>query len=622
MSSMAGQSEAAPAPRVRVEAVALLVFVLAIAPFLSGLNNDFVSWDDDRNFLRNWSYRGLGLTQLKWMWTTFHMGHYHPLTWMSHGMDYVLWGMNPRGYHVTNFVLHGTTAVVLFCICRRVLALALGRDRDDDRVTWASAIGALLFAVHPLRVESVAWATERRDVLSMLFYSLTLLAYLRAVEQPVVTTRKYAAVFALYFAALLSKATAMTLPATLLILNVYPLRRFSILDPRSSIRQLGRELAPLAMLSAAAMIVSIRALHPGEQLVLLDKLAVSAYGLGFYMWKTLVPLSLGPIYPMPLMVPAGSAPYLASYVVVGGLALLVAMQWRAWPGATAAIVAFVALELPMLGVVQNGPQIAADRYTYFAAPALTFLAAAGLAIVPSRWLAASRAAMAAVLLVLGALTWKQTLVWRSSDALWRHAVNVSDESTIAHDGLGTVLLQQDSLDRALREYERAAEVNPNYADARANIGIVLARLGRADEAPRHFEHALELKPDFDMAENNWGVVLASQGKLMAAIGHFRLALSINPENWDAEYNWANALVDGGNADVSLTHYQRAAELNPGNPEIEARWGAALAHLGRLEEAIPHFERAISMDPSDQRKRALLARARREQAESGPRGPRK
>jgi tetratricopeptide (TPR) repeat protein len=606
-----------PEDRRRVLLLAIAVALLAALPFLPALWNGFVSWDDDRNFLRNPFYRGLGIAELRWMWSTYHMGHYIPFSWMTLGLDYVLWGMDARGYHLTNIVLHAANSVVLFFVSRRVLGLALNEPRTSMATALSAAISSLFFAVHPLRVESVAWATERRDMLSGLFYSLTVLVYLRAIERGPLTARRYAPVFILFLCALLSKATAMTLPAVLLLINIYPLRRLSPATWRESARQLARELAPLFMLSAAAAMMSIVALGFRPQFGVIEKLALSSYSVAFYLWKTLVPLSLGPIYPMPLSVPLASAPYLISYAIAAALAFVVLTERRRWPGAATAVAAFLVMVLPMLGVVQNGPQIAADRYTYHAAPALALLVGAAFHL-GWKWRARTTAAITALgLTALGALTAVQTTYWRDSYTLWNRAVQVADHSAIAHDGLATALLNRDSLTQALAHYERATVLNPYYADARANIGVVLARLGRFEEAPKHFERALELKPDFDAAENNWGVVLAMQGKLMAAIGHYRLALSINPDNAEAELNWANALVAGGNLDVALPHYARAAALNPAWPDIEARWGATLAQLGKLDEAVPHFERAVKLDPSDQKAAQLLERARSEIAARQP-----
>ena len=596
---------------------ALAVAVLAALPFLPALHNDFVSWDDNKNFIQNPFYRGLGLTQLEWMWTTFHMGHYVPLSWMTLGLDYVLWGMNPTGYHLTNILLHAANAAVLFLVARRLLSLVLREGRRSAVVAWSAAFAALVFAVHPLRVESVAWATERRDVLSGLLYSLTVLAYLRAVEQSPMTSRSYAPVFALFFAALLSKATAMTLPAVLLLLNVYPLRRVTLATWRTSARLLFKELAPLALLSIAAMRASLLALRPGPQLSILDKAGVSAYSVAFYLWKTLAPLNLSPIYPMPETVPLTSATYVASYLTVAAILLFIVIEWRRRTGAAAALLGFIVIVLPMLGIVQNGPQVAADRYTYHPAAALALLAGAGFAAAWRRRQALTVVGGVLLLGTWGAMTARQTRYWHDSESLWRHAVAVVDYSAVAHDGLGTVLLRKDSVQAAMLQYQRAADLSPNYADAEANLAIALAYLGRNDDATKHFERALELKPDFDYAEMNWGVVLAIQGKYTEAIGHYRLALFINSENGDAELNLANALVASGDLKASIPHYERAAVLLPPSAEIEARWGAALAQMGQLNDAIPHFRRAAQLDPGDARSAKLLVRALSESAGASP-----
>src|SRR3989441_64417 len=205
--------------------VPLLVVLCTLAAFLPTLQNHFVNWDDDKNFLDNHHYRGLTWQQLSWMWTT-HLGHYIPLTWMTLGMDYLLWGMNPVGYHLTSLLLHATSAVVFFFLARRFLTLALPRASGRGHALTVSAgFAALVFAIHPLRVESVAWVTERRDVLSGLFFLLTILVYLRSCERPELGRWRYGLSVALFGCALLSKSMAVSLPVVLLILEVYPLRR-------------------------------------------------------------------------------------------------------------------------------------------------------------------------------------------------------------------------------------------------------------------------------------------------------------------------------------------------------------------------------------------------------------
>src|SRR5207245_6222931 len=280
-----------------------LVALVTRAAFQPTLHNQFVNWDDDVNFLDNPHYRGLGGAHLRWMWTTFHMAHYIPLTWMTLGMDYVLWGMNPVGYHLTSLLLHVTSAVVFFFLARRLLTLALPlASGRGHALTVSAGFAALVFAIHPLRVESVAWATERRDVLSGLFYLLTLLSYLGACERGARGRRSYWLSVALCACPLPPKSMAVSLPVVLLILEVYPLRRLggSLGWASASARRVYVEKIPFVLLAAAASALALlaqlssRAMVSVAHLSALDRLAVSAYGLSFYLWKTVVPLNLSP----------------------------------------------------------------------------------------------------------------------------------------------------------------------------------------------------------------------------------------------------------------------------------------------------------------------------------------
>ena len=399
--------------------VPVLVAAITFLAFLPVLRAGFVTWDDDRNFLENLAYRGLGWAQLRWMWTTFHMGHYVPLTWMTLGLDYELWGMNPAGYHLQNLLLHTANAVLVYFVARRILSLATASEWSSNALAACSAVAALLFAVHPLRVESVAWITERRDMLSLLFCLTSLLLYLRYVGSD--TTRRlwYLLSLVAFACALLSKATSVSLPAVLLILNVYPLRRIGGASGFSGgeARRVYAEVLPFAALGLAVSIVSIIALHPPTQLTFASKVAVSAYSVWFYLSRTLIPVGLAPLYEMPKTVDPIAARYLVSYVVVASLTLLAWAARRRYPGVTVAWAVFLAVLLPMLGIVQNGPQIAADRYTYHAAPALAILAAGAL----GAWRAAAlvrATAIAVPLALFGVLTWRQTGVWHDSERLW------------------------------------------------------------------------------------------------------------------------------------------------------------------------------------------------------------
>src|SRR6266704_2935658 len=371
----------------------LLVALFTLAAFLPALQNQFVNWDDKDNFLDNPHYRGLGWTHLRWMWTTL-LGHYIPLTWMTLGLDYLLWGMNPVGYHLTNLLLHAANAVVFFFVVRRLLARALPSPSEHGyALAVSSGVAALVFAIHPLRVESVAWVTERRDVLSGLFYLVAILLYLRACEGMARGRGWYWLSVAVFVCALLSKSMVVNLPVVLLILDVYPLRRLGGFvgwwsDPA---RRIYVEKIPFVLLAAAASAIAVMAQSSVHAAASLAQLSV--------------------------------------------------------PGLPAAWVAYVVVLLPVLGFFQSGPQIAADRYTYLAGLGGAILAGAGLL---SCWRTSRTsktgtpttlpiAGVATCVVVgLGALTWNQAQVWHDSEKLWTHALARDPQSSIAENNLGVV----------------------------------------------------------------------------------------------------------------------------------------------------------------------------------------
>jgi protein O-mannosyl-transferase len=593
--------------------IPLAIAVVTFVAFLPVLGNGFVSFDDDKNFLDNPHFRGLGPAQLHWMWTTFHLGHYVPLSWMTLGLDYTLWGMNPLGYHLTSLLLHAANAVLLYAIARQLLEKS-GSSRlegREDLVTLGAATAALLFALHPLRVESVAWATERRDVLSAFFAMFSILIYLRAVDGPRATARYWRAV-ALFACALLSKATTMTVPAILAILNVYPLKRLGGSSGwlTEEARRVYRELIPFAALSAGAAVLSIIALHPPGQLDFGQKLAVSAYSLAFYSWKTLVPSGLAPLYEMPQHVDPTALRFVASYVIVLGLVAAAWLARRRVPALTGAIAVFAVVSLPMLGVVQNGPQIAADRYTYHAAPALAILGATAFLMLPRPRALISVVGLAAVLGTLGALTWRQTEFWRGPETLWSRVLQVDSASAIAQSAMANVRYKQDRVDEGIAFSERAVALAPNYAEGYNGLGVGLARRNRTQDAIRAYQRALVLKPVSDETENNLGIALASLGLVDSAIVHYRRALETNPENASAEINWGNALVRLDRNDEAISHYERALVLQPASADAHVNWGVALARESKYADAVQHFRAALAIDPGNAEAAAYLDRATR------------
>src|SRR5947209_18238014 len=491
----------------------LLVALFTLTAFLPTLQNQFVAWDDDKNFLDNPRYRGLGWAHLRWMFTAFHLGHYIPLTWVTFGMDHLLWGMKPVGYHLTSLLLHAANAVLFFSLVRRILALALpGPSERDHALAVSAGFAALVFAIHPLRVESVAWATERRDVLSGLFYLSAILVYLRACEREERGRGWYWLSVAVFVCALLSKSMVVNLPVVLLILDAYPLRRLggSLGWWSEPSRRVYAEKIPFVLLAAVASAAAFKAQVVTEsiaslaQLSVPGRLAVSAYGLSFYLWKMLVPSNLSPLYELPPKVNPAAMPFILSYgLVLAVTAIAVALRRRV-PGLLAVWVAYVVILLPVLGIFQNGSQIAADRYTYLAGFGWATLAGAGLL---SCWRPARRSQTGASMTLplagiaiggvvgLGVLTWNQVEVWHDSARLWSYIVSIDPDSAIAQKNFGDELTLEGKLVEATEHFQRALRIRPDYANAHDGLGVARDRQGNSTEAIEHFREALRLGPD-------------------------------------------------------------------------------------------------------------------------------
>ncbi|MDO8476475.1 MAG: tetratricopeptide repeat protein [Candidatus Rokubacteria bacterium] len=533
--------------------------------FLPALANGFIDWDDGSLLLRNPWYRGLGPSNLAWMFTTVLMGHWMPVNWLSFGLDYLLWGMNPAGYHLTNVLLHAAGVVVFFCVARALLRPALpARPASDPWLSMGALVAALAFGIHPLRVESVAWVTERRDVLSGLFYLLAVWAYLRYIARRAKSA--YWAALGCFALALMSKSITASLPGLLVLLDIYPLRRLGgaagWLTPAA--RRVWLEKLPFAALAVAGAAVAVRAIAVGGGLTPLGVLglparaALSLYALGFYLAKLLWPTSLSPLYELALPVRPLEARIVLSalgVVAVTGAALLLR---RRWPAFLAAWAAFALTLLPVLGIAHNGYQAAADRYTYLAC--LGFAALAGGAVAVWRRRALWPAALG--LLALAALTWMQVPVWRSDESLWRRAVELEPGSGVARSNLGAALTAERRYADAVAELERAVALRPGYAEAWNNLGLAWAQQGRPAEAAEGFRRAVAVRPRFAEAWNNLGVALAVQGRRDEALSHFREALRPNPDYAEARNNLGLALAQEGKLREAAEQFMRAVELNP------------------------------------------------------------
>jgi tetratricopeptide (TPR) repeat protein len=360
-------------------------------------------------------------------------------------------------------------------------------------------------------------------------------------------------------------------------------------------------------ISAVVGLYSVIALEPGPQLPVVAKIAVSAYSLGFYIWKTVVPVGLAPLYEMPSVVRPFETRFVLGYAACATLIAVAVAARRRHPGLTAALAAFAVMIFPLLGVVQNGVQIAADRYTYQAMQPIAVLVAGALALW---WKRRTAIAASAIVAVLIALTARQTTYWRNSETLWKRVIEIDPNASLARTALANVLAGENRLDEAVDQYQRSLAINPRSLEADNNLGMALTRQGRFEEAMVHYRRAIDIHPLHYEAHNNLGVLLARQGDAAAAIEHFRRSVEIKRDFPDAEVNWGNALLRAGQPLEAITHYARAVAISPRAPGAQYNWGVALAQQGRFAEAIPHFRAALAMDPGDGAAAEALATAER------------
>jgi len=574
-----------------------LVALVTVLAFLPGVFGEFVRWDDDRNYLDQLQFRGLGPRHLSWMFTVFHMGHYHPLTWLTIGADYVLWGMNPLGYHLTSLLLHTGTAVTFFFVAHRLIHLGMAGVLREPALTIGAAGAALLFAVHPLRVESVVWLSERRDVLSGLFYMLAVLAYLKAVEgdgapQP----GRRAGAWGWYWAALvffacglLSKALVLSLPLVLVILDVFPLRRLggAVGWTGPQARRVWMEKLPFAALALGGAVLAFAArapLNAAPGLVEFDLVAravVSAYGLAFYVWKTVWPVGLSPLYEMPIYLYLLSPVLVASYIGVVGLGVAAIVARRRWPAFTAAACAYAVTLAPVIGVVQSGPQITADRYTYLACLGWAVLLGGGVAWCADRWLSrapgrrwcgAALLVGTGVVVVLVSLTARQSLIWHDSVTLWRHAMAVDPTSARARTGLASALFDDGRHQDARQELEHALKLNPRLPEALSGMALMMTLSEKPVEAVQYARRVVAQRPGDANMYCFLGEVLAMSRRPAEALAVYQEAARLDPRSATSRYGIAVQLAALGRAPEAVVAleeaHRRERETNPYDPERE------------------------------------------------------
>ncbi len=592
----------------------LLLIFATLAIFHQLPNYDFVNIDDDLFVYKNTQVlKGFTTETVIWAFTNFSPDYWRPLSWLSHMLDCELFGLRPGLHHLTNLLIHVANSVLLLFILRRMTG-----------ALWRSAFVAVLFAIHPLHVESVAWVAERKDVLSAFFWFLTIWAYARYAEQT--GLRRYLLVLLFFGLGLMAKPMVVTLPFVLLLLDYWPLGRLQLqnvgtvsdLDiPKASVFRLVWEKIPFFALSATTVVATLLATKAGGTLRSLEvfplkiRIANALVSYISYMIKMIWPFRLAVYYPHPEAFPiwqiggagllllvvsvilvraAGKRPYL----VVGWLWYLVAL-------------------LPVIGLVQAGSQAMADRYTYIPLVGLFVLIAWAVPSLMEGWRYQRVVlAISTTILLLGltVATMLQVRYWQNSITLFQHALKVTSGNHFAHNNLGVALAQDGRLDEAIYHYFQALRIKPGTADVHNNLGNALAAQGSVDRAVDHYYQALEIDSNNAKAYNNLGNLLANQGKAEEAINHYKEALRLEPDYVEAHYNLGTALAEQGRTEEAIGHLTAALRLMPFWAGAHNNLGVLLEKRGRLDEAIQHYHEALRLDPDYAKARSNLERALR------------
>jgi len=554
--------QTAASDRRLVAGVCVLLIVLCLLVFGQTLRHDFVNYDDPEYVYQHPKITaGLSIDGVQWAFGNVHARNWHPLTTISHMFDAQLFGVTAGGHHFTNVALHTAAAVLLFLLLRGMTG-----------ALWRSAFVAAVFAIHPLRVESVAWVAERKDVLSGLLFVLTLGAYLRYTRRRSAT--RYAVLMALFALGLLAKPMLVTLPFLLLLLDLWPLQRFTA---ESKWRPLIWEKLPLLALAAAASVVTMLVQKTGgamkESMPFAWRVANAFVTCVAYLRDTVWPTKLAPFYPHPEnQLPA----WLIALAIVVVLAVTTGAiaRWRRSPYLATGWFWFLGMLTPVIGIVEVGAQARADRYTYLPQIGLLICITWAAAELSAGWryrrqvLAASGAI---AIVALAAAAWRQAAHWRESETLWAHTLHVTSDNHVAYNNIGDLHFQRGEIDKALPHYQKALEIrsgsrigNYDFLSAlyHSNYGSALRRLGRGEEAIPYYEKAIELQPDLA----------------------------------DTYLNYGGALIENGAVDEGITALRRLVELEPNHVAGQSDLGTALLQKKAEKEAIEHYEQALAIEP--------------------------
>ncbi len=588
--------------------VCLGIVILVTGLYARTIGHDFIYCDDDQYVFENPQVKkGLAADAIKWAFTRSHAANWHPLTWLSHMLDTRLFGLNAGAHHLVNAGLHAINAVLLFLLLRMMTG-----------AFWPSAVVAALFALHPLRVESVAWVAERKDVLSGLFFMLTLMAYTWYAKRPGILN--YMGVMLLTALGLMSKSMLVTLPCLLLLLDIWPLGRWqsknagpgdnatpSLFSPQPTF-QLILEKLPLFCMSIASSIITVVSQKAGTALGNLDTLPFAArlsnalLAYVQYIGKTIWPSDLSIFYPHPALVSPLSYSALTWQLIIAALLLicitvLVIRQIKNRPYLTIGWFWYLGTMVPVIGLVQVGMQSMADRYTYLPLLGIYIMIVWGIRdLSDHRHKKLMPPVVIAVLALFTLLSWAQIGRWKNTQTIFEHAIDATSSNYFAYNHLGRAFENKGELIKANNQYEYAITIKPDYAGAHSNLGNVFAKQKHYDKAISHLEESVRLDPGFAAGYSNLGLVYERQGRPDLALAAYKRALQLDPHQFATHYNLGVTLVKHGDPKLAAAHLEQALKLNPFHANSANDLAVALMRLDMLKQAEAVCRHALSLNP--------------------------
>jgi tetratricopeptide (TPR) repeat protein len=578
--------------------ICLFLVLVTVAVFFQVRHHEFLNWDDPLYITENQHVKtGFTLPNIAWAFTTQHVGNWHPITWLSHMLDVHLYGMNPGQHHLSNLLFHIVNTLLLFLVFNRWTGKL-----------WQSGFVAALFAIHPLHVESVAWISERKDVLSTFFGLLVLLAYGAYTRRPCV--HRYLMVVICFVLGLMAKPMLVTWPLLLLLLDYWPLNRYQELNSgtsaigiRYSYVKLIYEKIPLVVFSLISCVITFIAQRRGgavgslEVFPLVGRITNAIVSYVDYIGKMFWPFDLAFFYPHPAVIPwwktavSGAVMVSISYLALAG--------YRRYPWFFVGWLWYVTTLIPVIGLVQVGLQGMADRYTYIPLIGLFIIIAWFVPVKLSKWrhhkvllpiLAAT------VLTLLSIVSWRQVGYWKNNIMLNQHAVKVTNGNYLAHNNMGLFFADQKKTEKAIYHYKQALKFSPEFVFAHNNLGAVFAHIGLLSEAIEQYNKALAINPQFEGAHNNLALVLVKQGKIEAAIQHYKKALSIKPNFIEAHNNFGVLLAEQGMDEEAAKHFEAALRINPYCAGAHNNLGKLYESQDKPAQAIRQYLAAIRLEP--------------------------